>query len=189
MLSSDGFASLSTGILHVGRSAATEMYLSVSRRSMTRGRPHRGGDSKEMAMRRISKKRAIELCREMSAWLVINPGKRKGTWPGIICVDNKSVHPYYGLIRIGCFACHYASQTNQEKSNDICYSGDVCSECFLLPYWVDGIESCMHNKSAYCKWSDSCCYTEDGMRDRSKYATIIVDHCDDLIVKKAWRNK
>ena len=95
---------------------------------------------------KLTKKRAVELHRELWDWLYKNPSKRKYHWPRW-----KEI----GDIRHDCFGCEYDRQFNED-----------CELCPIV--WPGG--HCETDNSPYDHWS-----LADTNATRKKYAGLIRD--------------
>jgi hypothetical protein len=100
----------------------------------------KGGSS----MSELTKKKALEICRDLWTWLAEHPYKQKSEWPGW----NK-----YGEMRNSCPCCEYAFQN---------IGGACTSKCLIR--WPGG--SCTEPESPFAEW----CRNNRG----SKYALKIV---------------
>jgi len=115
-------------------------------------------------LKKLTKKRSIELCLELWTWLSMNPGIRKYGWPGW--------NEGYGYVNSDCFACEYTQQRLSANQN-----GWSCKKCPLLNLWGEygGNDPCTNNKvSPYAIWCDS------GYKD-TKSAKKIASYCRKLL--------
>ena len=114
-------------------------------------------------MKKLTKKRSIELCLELWTWLAENPGNRKRDWPEW----NK-----YGDADSYCFACEYVRQ-----HRSILQTEWSCKKCPLIALWGEhkGNDPCTQNEeSPYYLWVESGC-------GDTKSAKKIATYCRKLL--------
>jgi hypothetical protein len=101
---------------------------------------------------KLTKKKAIELHRELWDWLYHHPGNWKGDWPG---------WKEYGKVAEDCFLCEYVGSNNL-----------TCSKCPLD--WGPTDRCCnpfdIENNGYFARWNDALT-----PKTRKKYAKIIRD--------------
>ena len=96
-------------------------------------------------MKKLTKKRSIELCLEMWTWLSKNPGSKKIGWPGMIKANDE-----YGYIDSECFACEYTRQYILTRQVEM-----SCKKCPLIKLWgkYKGNTPCIDSEvSPYYHW-------------------------------------
>ena len=87
--------------------------------------------SKVMLMK-LTKRRALEICRDLWKWLASHPGRSKDEWPG---------WGKYGEMESNCPCCEF----NNQHQHKYCDDGNCLIE------WPDG--SCCSSKSPFSKWA------------------------------------
>ena len=113
---------------------------------------------------RLSKKKSVEITKELWQWLAQNPKNSKGEWDG---------WAKYGTMRkprrYNCPLCEYVAQRGVL----------TCDYCPLLGWWtgVSGSE-CILESSPYTKWVDA-----QSIEDKIKYANEIVALCDKWLIQ------
>lgn len=96
-------------------------------------------------MTELTKRRALEICRDLWLWLEENPGKRKGDWPGWKNID----------IGDDCPCCAYVREQPPIKDGIM-----DCLKCPLLSLWPAKrvgyrvMVPCERPTSPYWKWWD-----------------------------------
>ena len=110
-----------------------------------------------------TKRKSLEICRDLWSWLADNPSKFKDEWPG---------WSVYGECMLECPCCEYVIKTLK----------NTCSKCILAGYAWES--TCMNNNSPFILWQlaqrtiiNSSVFTQDGLLARTKYATIIKNAC------------
>lgn len=118
---------------------------------------------------RLTRRKALEICKELWGWLRDNPDKRpnecdegrKSRWPG---------WEKYGELRNLCPCCEYSAQ------HGFMYCADTC---LIANVWGGGVgDSCLTPGKPYNAW----CAAETP-RIRKKYAQQIVDGCIEALAK------
>jgi hypothetical protein len=98
---------------------------------------------------KLTKKKAIELHRELWDWLYHHPSKWKEGWPG---------WKEHGEVAEDCFLCEYV------KTNNL-----TCSKCLLD--WGSAVDCIGKDNNGYfAQWNDALI-----PKTRKKYAKIIRD--------------
>lgn len=113
-------------------------------------------------MKKLTKKKALEICADLWGWLEKHPNKRKGYWPG--WETNGGQIP---AMKDKCPCCQYGA--NKEGTNR-------CDICPLKSFWDTSKGSsawlCMYSSSQYFKWDSTL-----APKTRKKYAKMIKDEC------------
>jgi len=97
----------------------------------------------------LTKRRALEICRDMWDWLADNPEREKEDWPGWEEV---------GRMLDNCPCCEYTCQQ----------VGDFCDHCPLYYYWPEN--DCGSDNSPFRRWLGS------NLHYRSMYARRIANY-------------
>ncbi len=112
-------------------------------------------------MNKLSRKKALEITRDLWDWLAKHPSKRKEDWVGWEYNGGK-----IGTMSNNCPCCEYIGFI---PLKDIPLK-DNCSEiCPLKNLWKKG---CMIETSAFQRW-----YVSKDERIKQKYAKQIADAC------------
>jgi hypothetical protein len=106
----------------------------------------------------LTKRKALEICRDLWLWLADNPDQEKGEWPD---------WEEHGDMDNFCPCCEYFLLTNSD--NDACDE-----ECLLKDLWPYGCVDC---DSAFQKWR----YSE--VEDRKEPALEIAQACEKELEK------
>jgi len=108
-------------------------------------------------LKRFTRKRSLEVCRDLWDWLSKNPKKAKKDWPGWYDIASK-----YKTSR-NCPCCDYIHQFGI-----VLNSWDICP---LKGYWVKGdtSASCLKFDSIYDKWKNASieCFRKDNSVNRN----------------------
>ena len=80
----------------------------------------------------LTKRQALEICRDLWDWLAENPTKHKWDWPR--WSDYEHMKSY-------CPCCEYVRQQDS-----------ICEQCSLINYWPDG---CLAINSPYRRWESA----------------------------------
>jgi len=113
-------------------------------------------------MKRLTKRKALEICRELWVWLADHPEKWKNEWPG---------WEKYGKMKAYCPCCEYNEQHGYHYCNAAC-----------LIKWPGGI--CLNDFSPYRQWAGAI-----SPAIRTKYARKIVKLCDEALARLPKRKK
>ena len=125
------------------------------------------GDNDGRDVMKLTKKKAIELHRELWDWLYHNPSKEKEDWPGW----GKLEKAYGGIFLGMCFPCEYARKIQNPKYPKSRYQCDSCPLAWpQFDLWQRTSVFCYQEGTPYYKWTT--CKTP---RTRKKYAKLIRD--------------
>jgi len=106
-------------------------------------------------MKRLTKRHALELCRDLWRWLARHPKAEKEGWPR--WKWNGGDLPDFNC---NCPCCEYVER--------LYFPGTNCKECPLVDFWPD--KYCLTTGSAFERWERS-----SNPKARTKYATQIAD--------------
>lgn len=124
-------------------------------------------------MARLTKKKALEITKELWEWLAETGEDYKGEWPGW-----KKYKAYGNSKRSGRFDSHCGLCEYARRKSHV----DTCSYCPLYGKWVagDSESNCLESDSPFSLWEQA-----EDIRSRRKYAKIIADLCSEALNK--WR--
>ena len=109
---------------------------------------------------KLTKRRALTLCKQQWSWLARNPEKEKWDWPG--CRE--------AILESHCVCCEYEAQ-------HYAYDND-CRDTCILP-WPGANRDCLDLVSPYMRWINHTVCTAD----RVKAARAIVRLCNKALAK------
>jgi hypothetical protein len=112
---------------------------------------------------RLTKRKALELTKELWEWLAKDGTRRKGDWPKWEELGEFNSH---------CPCCEYARRNGKWPNH--------CSYCPLSGKWKGRNEpyECCHGKSPYHLW-----WFSEEKRECQKYARKIVKLCDEALAE------
>lgn len=122
---------------------------------------------------KLTKKKALELCRDLWKWLEMNPERNKPAWPG--WKTNRGINRTSTF----CPCCEYKSQECRSSKNYI----DCENGCVIYKIWgyKNGNLVCIKPRSPYILWDNG------NKKEKKKYARIIRIACEKELRKLKGR--
>lgn len=125
---------------------------------------------------RLTKREALEICKELWEWLVKTGGCNKKLWPG---------WGKYGIMRLECPCCEYVKQSRRVSGVACALSHCPLRKLWPRPRYSEGDEyGCEYLTSPYRKWCNAI-----NAKERRKYARQIVKGCIKALAKLPKRKK